>query len=234
MERKTKITVISPRRPRKPSPRLRVGSLFWLGCFQLRDAIAVLELDRVLGAAPDDLDGHRLGLKAARQKRLDTISRSTERLLAPHGCGCGRGRHQGAAAPDHVPGCMQSGEHAAIAVADFRGRLGIESGRQSLEAKRWVDAAAEFRDKVFETGAERVAASRRRGYKTESGRPRSGPRPCVRSDETEQPCCPVSSDCPAAPPSDSRRTCGNRPTVDRWIVDVSLGSIRLHEGSRAQ
>ena len=32
-------------------------------CFQLQDAIAVLELDRVLDAAPEDLDGHRLGLK---------------------------------------------------------------------------------------------------------------------------------------------------------------------------
>ena len=30
-------------------------------CFQLQDAIAVLELDRVLDVAPDDLDGHRLG-----------------------------------------------------------------------------------------------------------------------------------------------------------------------------
>ena len=38
-------------------------------CFQLQDAIAVLELDRVLDAAPDDLDGHRLGLKASRQRR---------------------------------------------------------------------------------------------------------------------------------------------------------------------
>jgi Mg2+ and Co2+ transporter CorA len=46
-------------------------------CFQLQDAIAVLELDRVLDAVPDDLNAHRLGLKAARQKRLDTITRST-------------------------------------------------------------------------------------------------------------------------------------------------------------
>jgi len=45
--------------------------------FQLQDAIAVLELDRVLDAAPDELDGHRLGLKAARQDRLNHISRST-------------------------------------------------------------------------------------------------------------------------------------------------------------
>ncbi len=49
-------------------------------CWQLQDAIAVLELDRVLDAAPDDLDGHRLGLKAARQNRLEFLSRTTERL----------------------------------------------------------------------------------------------------------------------------------------------------------
>jgi hypothetical protein len=54
-------------------------------------------------------------------------------------------------------------EHVASVVADFHGRLGIESGRQSLEAKRWVDAASEVRDKVLETGAERVDVSRRLG-----------------------------------------------------------------------
>jgi hypothetical protein len=51
-------------------------------CFQLQDAIAVLELDRVLDASPDDLNGHRLGLKASRQKRLDAIAQTTARLMA--------------------------------------------------------------------------------------------------------------------------------------------------------
>ena len=46
-------------------------------CFQLQDAIAVLELDRVLEASPQELDEHRLGLRTARQNRLDLISRST-------------------------------------------------------------------------------------------------------------------------------------------------------------
>ena len=50
-------------------------------CIQLHDAIAVLELDRVLDASPDELDRHRLGLKAARRDRLELISQSTERLL---------------------------------------------------------------------------------------------------------------------------------------------------------
>jgi hypothetical protein len=61
---------------------------------------------------------------------------------------------------------VQSREHVASAVADFHGRLGIESGQQSLEAKRWVEAASEVRDKVLEAGAERVSISRRLGNET--------------------------------------------------------------------
>jgi hypothetical protein len=58
---------------------------------------------------------------------------------------------------------VQSREHVASVVADLHERLGIKAGRQSLEAKRWVDAASEVRDKVLETGAERVDGSRRLG-----------------------------------------------------------------------
>jgi hypothetical protein len=43
-------------------------------CFELHDAVGVLELDRVLDASPDELDRHRLGLKSARQDRLELIS----------------------------------------------------------------------------------------------------------------------------------------------------------------
>ena len=49
-------------------------------CFQLQDAIAVLELDRVLDSSPEELDRHRLAIRAARQNRLELIARCTERL----------------------------------------------------------------------------------------------------------------------------------------------------------
>jgi hypothetical protein len=132
-------------------------------CFQLRDAIAVLELDRVLDAAPDDLNGHRLGLQASRQQRLDTISRSTERLMARMDAAASEANTKVLLHPATSPAVVQSREHVASVVADFHARLGIESGRQSLDAKRWVDAASEVRDKVLETGAERADASRRLG-----------------------------------------------------------------------
>ena len=46
-------------------------------CFQLHDAVGVLELDRVLDASPEELDQHRLGLRAAREDRLGIIAEST-------------------------------------------------------------------------------------------------------------------------------------------------------------
>ena len=132
-------------------------------CFQLQDAIAVLELDRVLDAAPDDLDGHRLGLKASRRKRLESISQSTGRLMARMDAVAGTANAKVLLHPATAPAVVESTGHVTSAVADFHGRLGIESGQLPLEAKRWVDAASEVRDKVLETGTERVDASRRLG-----------------------------------------------------------------------
>jgi hypothetical protein len=162
MERKTRIGDLAEMTEEAES-KVQGWLVVLARCFQLQDAIAVLELDRVLDAAPEDLDGHRLGLKASRQKRLDTISRSTERLMARIDAAAGTANAKVLLHPTTSVAVVQSGERVASAVADFHGRLGIESGRQSLEAKRWVDAALEVRDKALETGAERVETSRRLG-----------------------------------------------------------------------
>ena len=162
MERKNKIGDLA-KTAKEAESKVQGWLVVLARCFQLQDAIAVLELDRVLDAAPDDLDGHRLGLKASRQKRLDNISRSTERLMARMDAAAGTANTKVLLHPATSPAVVQSSEHVASVVADFHGRLGIESGRQSLEAKRWVDAASEVRDKVLETGAERIDVSRRLG-----------------------------------------------------------------------
>ncbi|MET9508566.1 hypothetical protein ABZX62_08810 [Streptomyces flavidovirens] len=135
-------------------------------CFQLQDAVAVLELDRVLDATPEELNGHRLGLKAARQDRLEHISRSTERLVARMNAAAGTANAKVLLHPSQSPAVVQSSNHVATGVHDFHGRLGIESGRQSSETRRWVDAAAEARDKALETGAKGVDAARSLGNET--------------------------------------------------------------------
>ena len=68
--------------------------------------------------------------------------------------------------PVQSPAVVRSREHVAVAIADFHGRLGIESGRESVEARPWTDAASEFRDKVRETGSGHVDASIRIGSET--------------------------------------------------------------------
>jgi hypothetical protein len=41
-----------------------------------------------------------------------------------------------------------SSNRVATGVLDFHGLVGIESDRQSWEARRWMDAAAEAKDKA--------------------------------------------------------------------------------------
>ncbi|MGY1696798.1 hypothetical protein ACI780_18020 [Geodermatophilus sp. SYSU D00814] len=135
-------------------------------CFQLLDAVAVIELDRVLEVAPDDLDGHRLGLRAVRQKRLDTISQSIERLLSRMTAAAVTANLKVLFNPVASPAVVQSSERVVTALVDLHGRLGIEFGRESLEARAWTDAAAELRDRVLETGADGIDASKRLGSET--------------------------------------------------------------------
>jgi hypothetical protein len=165
LERATKVSDLA-----ESAKRAEAKAEGWLAvlarCFQLQDAIAVLELDRVLEVAPDDLDGHRLGLRAVRQKRLDTISQCTQQLMARMDAAVGTANAKVLLNPIQSPAVVRSREHVALAIADFHGRLGIEAGGQSLEAKLWTSAATEFRDKVLESGAEGVDVSRRLGNET--------------------------------------------------------------------
>lgn len=68
--------------------------------------------------------------------------------------------------PTASPAVVHSSNLVAIAVVDFHRWLGIERGQQSLDARRWVDAAVEVRDRALDTGAEGVNAARRLGNET--------------------------------------------------------------------
>lgn len=135
-------------------------------CFQLQDALAVLELDRVLDAEPDELDRHRVGIKTARQNRLDLISRRTQRLIARMDAAAGFANTKVLLSPIDSPALVRTSNHVASVVVEFQGRLGIESDRQEADAKRWLQAAADVRDKVLETGSGGVDAARQLGTET--------------------------------------------------------------------
>jgi hypothetical protein len=132
-------------------------------CFQLQDAIAVLELDRVLDSSPDELDKHRLGVKAARRSRLELITKSTHSLMARMDTAAGAANSKVLLHPIDSRAVVNSSNRVASDVVEFHMRLGIGEDRESMDAKRWVDAAVEVKDKVFETGAEGVDAATRLG-----------------------------------------------------------------------
>ena len=135
-------------------------------CFQLQDGIAVLELDRVLDANPEELDRHRVALQTARKRRREQIAGRTERLVARMDAAAGTANSQVLLHPLQSGAVIQASNHVATDVVVFNERLGIESGRQTLEARRWTAAAMDARDKVLESGADGVDAARRFGSKT--------------------------------------------------------------------
>lgn len=132
-------------------------------CFQLHDAISVLELDRVLAAAPDDLEAHRLGIHAAREDRRTLIAQSTERLIARMDMAADLANSKVLLHPAASGAVVRSSNAVAATVNDFHELLGVQGDRQSLEARRWSDAASQVRDRALESGAEGVDAAWRRG-----------------------------------------------------------------------
>jgi hypothetical protein len=135
-------------------------------CYELHDAVAVLELDRVLDASPDELDRHRLGLKSARADRLQLISERTERLLGRMDAAVGRANSKVLFNPKQSPAVVESSNHVAAGVHEFHELLGIESGRASSEARRWSEAAAERWDSARATGASSVDTVKNFGGET--------------------------------------------------------------------
>lgn len=132
-------------------------------CFQLQDAVAVLEIDRVLETAPDDLDGHRLGLQAARKGRLDSISRVTNQLLSRMSAAATAANQKVLFNPSQSPDVVEATAHVAAQIDDFHERLAIEKSQGRLETRRWGEAVADVRDRARETGLEGAEAAKRLG-----------------------------------------------------------------------
>lgn len=132
-------------------------------CFQLSDAVAVLELDRVLDSSPQDLDSHRLALRTARRNRRDLIAAAADRLVARLDAAAGAANSTVLLHPTASPALVRSRNDVVTAVAGLHTRLGIEQARGTVDARRWLDAASDVKDKVLETGEGGVDAARRLG-----------------------------------------------------------------------
>lgn len=135
-------------------------------CFELHDAVGVLELDRVLDAAPDELDRHRLGLKAARRDRLELIAGRTEQLLLRMTDAVHTANAKVLLNPKQSPAVVTSSNHVSAEVHEFRETIGIEFRGESSNARPWKEAAAERWGKVRDTGATGVDTVKHLGVGT--------------------------------------------------------------------
>ena len=159
-------SAISPRSAKDAEAEVEKWLIVLARCFELHDAVGVLELDRVLDASPDELDRHRLGLKAARQDRLELISERTERLLRRMNAAVGSANSKVLFNPTSSPAVVRSRNHVATEIFDFRGLLGIDSGLESAEAKRWKEAAGESWEKARVTGTRGIDSAKQFGSET--------------------------------------------------------------------
>lgn len=147
----------------------------WLGviarCFQLQESLGVLELDRVLQTAPDELDRHRLGLRSARRQRLDAIARATGGLIDRMNAASSTANAKVLLNPFESPKVVRASNQVVLTVVDFQERVGIEPSRSGQDARRWATAVVESRDQAVASTLRTVDAARRLGA---GGREKTG------------------------------------------------------------
>ncbi len=141
-------------------PKVRDWLAVIARCLQLQDGVAILELDRVLDSAPEDLDSHRLGLANARRKRLDVITTITARLLTQMNETIRNANSRVLLNPRDAPAAVRSSNEMAAGVVALRARLGIDSGYASSDAKRWGQAAGEAVNKALASGTESATVAK--------------------------------------------------------------------------
>jgi hypothetical protein len=135
-------------------------------CFQLLDSIAVLEIDRVLDAAPEEIDKYRLGLKAARQQRLVLIANATKELLERMNDAAEMANSKVFFNPRQSKRVVKSSKVVTESIKRFEKVLGIESGMQGTDVRLWRDAASEGLEKAREMSSEGVKVVKQLGSDT--------------------------------------------------------------------
>ncbi|GIL33986.1 hypothetical protein [Phycicoccus sp. DTK01] len=132
-------------------------------CFQLQDAVAILELDRVLDAEPETLEQHRIGVHVARDHRRGAIGETTVRLLARIDAAAAVANAKVLTNPRSSRSVVRSSNVVIGSLHDAHQVLGIESGTGLVDERRWIEAAGDLRDRAVNTGALRLGDARALG-----------------------------------------------------------------------
>lgn len=129
-------------------------------CFRLLDGVALLELDRILDAAPDDLDRHCLALKANRQKRIEILATSTNQLIARLDAAADDANTRVLLNPISARTVVGTSNQVGASIMEFQRVLELDGDRVDVNAKRWRDAVGDVLSRVVETGSAGAQAAK--------------------------------------------------------------------------
>lgn len=138
----------------KASEKAAEESAEWLALiaysFQLQDALSIIELGRVFDSDPDELESHRIGLLSARSKRREQISKSTNGMPGRIDKAVSLANKKVLFNPIQSPAIVKSANSVAHDVLVFNETLGIAVDQDDWQARAWMNAAEEVRDKAAE------------------------------------------------------------------------------------
>ncbi len=141
-------------------PKVREWLAVIAHCLQLQDTLDVLELDRVLDAAPEDATQKRLALKAIRENRIERIAGTTSQLIERMDAAVTRANSKVLLQPIPARAVVRASNEVGAAVGTFHERIGVGQGHECADAKRWLQAVGEFRDRAVEESSEGLGAAK--------------------------------------------------------------------------
>ena len=116
-------------------------------CFELQDKFRVVELDHVLATAPENVEGHRLGVADARDRRRASVLENTTRLMAQMDAAGGIANENILLHARAARSVIDSLNSTAATLDDFHTPLGIESTRDALSATPWREAFSDSKQR---------------------------------------------------------------------------------------
>ena len=129
-------------------------------CFRLLDALAVIEIDRVLDSSPEELDQHRLGLETAREDRFLKIASSTHRLLESMNIATDLANLKVLYHPVDSKKVVETANRVAGEIEGVQELLAIGPGWEVVDARPWKEAANDAVEKTRVIAAKGVEVAK--------------------------------------------------------------------------
>ena len=120
-----------------------------------------------MDASLEELEQHKTGLRAAREKRRALIMHTTTSLLTQIEATARKANTRVLLQPIQAKAVIVPANASAEQIIDFQRLLGAELSREAIDAKRWLQAVAEAKDAVVDTTLDHAQTLKEFGEETQ-------------------------------------------------------------------